>query len=130
MSSKHLGSLQIAAINKVGDALIPGAPGFPKFSSSGVVKEVDRLLDHMPSSDLGDLKMLLTILGFFPQFLVAAVMRLLEWAPRIPGPLGAILRLIRLGLRGIIMSLYFQDARVHQTLGYRVSVYTGDLKKS
>jgi hypothetical protein len=130
MSSKHLGSLQIAAINKVGDVLVPGAAGFPKFSSSGVVKQVDRLLDHMPPGDLGDLKVLLTILGFFPPFMIAAVMRLLEWAPRIPGPIGAVLRLVRLGLRGIIMSLYFQDARVHQALGYRVSVYTDDLKKS
>jgi hypothetical protein len=126
-ASKHLNASQLSAINKVGDVMIPGAQGFPRFSDAGVVSQVDRLLDHMPEGDRNDLKLLLTILAYLPRPFVAVLLHFLEWAPRIPAPLGPTLRLIRLGLRGIIMSLYFADARVHQTLGYQVSVYTDDM---
>jgi hypothetical protein len=53
------------------------------------------------------------------------LLRILELAPWV-----AVLRLIRIGLRGLVMSLYYGDSGVLERLGYRVSVYTDDLKRS
>jgi hypothetical protein len=124
--SKHLGASQIRAIEKVGDCLIPGDSDLPRFSSSGCVREVDRILDYMPEQDLKDLKMLLGLLAYFPGFALALLFRFLELAPSVPGPLGAPLRLIRIGMRGLIMSLYYGDPGVLKVLGYQVGVYVGD----
>src|SRR5579885_224397 len=128
--SRHLDPKQLRAIEKVGDIMIPGDAELPRFSSTGCVSQVDRILDYMPEADLKDLKMLLGILAFFPGFLLALLFRVIEASPAVPGPLGSILRQIRLGMRGLIMSLYYGDSSVLNKLGYKVTVYTADLKKA
>jgi hypothetical protein len=124
--SKHLNERQIHAIDKVGDCMIPGDGELPRFSTTCCSSQVDRILDFMPDQDLSDLKMLLGILAFFPGFLLALLFRMLEASPAIPGPIGALFRQIRLGMRGLIMSLYYGDPKILGLLQYKVSVYTGD----
>ena len=128
MSSRHLNARQLRAIEKLGDAMVPGDSELPSFSSSGCVRHVDRLLDHMPASDLKDLGTLLTLLAFFPGFMLALFLKLLEWSPRLPGPLGSLLRMMRLGLRGLIVSLYWGDEGSLRAIDYRVGVFEGDRK--
>jgi hypothetical protein len=129
--SKHLGTRQLRGIEKAGDILIPGDGEFPRFSATGAVRAIDRILDFMPLGDLGDLKMLLTVLGWMPGFLVGWLLRFLERAPDMSdGGLGPILRMVRLGVRGLVMSLYYGDPEVLKKLGYDVKVYTGDLAAS
>ena len=131
--SKHLNEGQIRALVKVGDCLVPGDEDLPSFSKLGCVEWIDHLLDPMPAADLKDLKMLLSILSFFPAFLMRALMRFLEFSPSVPGPLGAPLRLIRLGMRGLVMSLYYSGFAGKQYVGktplevleYKVEVYRG-----
>jgi hypothetical protein len=123
--SKHLSASQIRAIEKIGDSMIPGEGEFPSFSSSGCSRHVDRIADYMPAGDLKDLKMLLSILAVFPLFLVALMVRFLEWGATWPGPIGAQIRFIRLGLRGLILSLYYGDSAITDKVGYRVSVFKG-----
>lgn len=129
--SKHLSPRHIRAIEKIGDCMIHETSGLPGFSALGCVKDVDRLLDYMPDQDLNDLKLLLGIFSLFPRFLLRWLLALLEQSAK-PGsmiPLGAVLRLIRLGLRGIVMSLYYGHPTVLGKLDYQVGVYTGDMKK-
>ncbi|MCM2276814.1 MAG: hypothetical protein NDJ89_01905 [Oligoflexia bacterium] len=125
--SKHLNPSQIKAIEKIGDALIPGEQDFPRFSETSCVRDLDRVLDYMPAQDLGDLKTLLSILALFPLAAVRALMRLLELAFNQAVPGGGLLRLIRIGLRGLIFTLYYSDPRVVERVGYHVDVYTADL---
>ena len=126
--SKHLSPVQIRGIDKLGDSMLPGDSDFPRFSESHCVAQVDRILDHMPVSDLGDLKTLLGILGALPGWFAAFLIWVLERGAGMPGPIGAQIRFIRLGIRGLIMSLYYGDEKVLQTIGYQVSVYTADLR--
>ncbi|MEW6055523.1 MAG: hypothetical protein AB1540_02840 [Bdellovibrionota bacterium] len=125
--SKHLSENHLRGLEKLGDALVPGDKELPSFSKLKCVGEADRILDHMPASDLKDLKFLLSLLAVFPQFLVLVFIWVLELGSKIPGPLGAQLRFIRIGVRGLVMSLYYSDPRVHSILGYSVSIYTKDL---
>ncbi len=126
MISKHLKNRQIQAVNKIGDCLLPGEGSFPSFSQSHAVQHCDRVLDYMPKQDLEDLKVLLTILSFFPKWILTIVFWKLEfsWNYRLPMP--AVLRLIRIGIRGLIMSLYYSGGKPYQVIGYQVGVYLGD----
>lgn len=125
--SKHLTPRQLRAIDRIGDCLIPGDPGLPAFSEINATENVDRVLDYMPESDLADLKLLLGLLSYLPAFLIAGLMRFLELSDRLPTRVGALLRLMRMGLRGLIMTLYYANPKVHDLLGYNVKVYTDDL---
>lgn len=127
-ASRHLKDRQLAAIEKIGDCLIPGDGDLPRFSATGCAREIDRILDYMPERDLADLKTLLALLGWFPRFAVALVLRFLEWSPWLPEPVGSLARLVRFGLRGLAMSLYYSDPKVLALIGYEVGVYTGDFK--
>lgn len=123
--SRHLSGLQIAGINKVGDTLLPGADEFPSFSQAGCVRHVDRILDYMPEQDLSDLKLLLLLLGLMPSFLVRALLGWIDHSPASTGPVGPLLRLIRLGLRGLVMTLYYGDDAILKKIGYAVQVRRG-----
>lgn len=125
--SKHLSARQLAGIEKVGDVLIPGDEESPRFSASGCVASVDRVLDFMPAQDLSDLKLLLTLLSWLPAGAVAAFLGFLERGKDSNGPLWGVLRLIRVGLRGLVMTLYYAQPAAADRLGYKVGVYTADL---
>lgn len=129
--SKHLSERQISAINRVGDVMIPGDGEFPSFSGSGCVRHVDRVLNFMPAQDLGDLKILLLLLSLFPPFLIAWFLGFLErtanWGSWLDF-MGGILRLIRLGLRGLIVTLYYSNRPVLDQIPYQVGVYTADIR--
>lgn len=126
--SKHLSSAQVRGLEKVGDVLAPGFDDLPSFSASQCVRHADRVLDHMSSKDLGDLKMLLGLLGYIPGFLVAWFMRFLELSTAMPTPIGAFLRFMRLGLRGLVMTLYYADPAATKAIGYEVRIFTDDLQ--
>ena len=125
--SKHLSALQMKGLNRLGTTMLPGEGDLASFAASGCADEVDRILDHMPAKDLGDLKMLLLLMAFLPRFLVAGFLAFLERSPRW-GAWAAPLRFVRIGVRGLVMTLYYSHPQAHRALGYQVGVYTDDLK--
>lgn len=120
---RHLNEKQVRGLLKLGDAMVPGNAQMPRFSTSGCADQINRILDYMPEQDLSDLKMLLMILSYFPGFAVAVLVRLIEVATLLPGGAGAPFRFIRLGLRGLVMTLYYSNPTVLEKIGYRVGVY-------
>jgi hypothetical protein len=133
-TSRHLGNNQIRALEVIGDVLIPGDEDLPSFSRLGCVAHVDRLLDFMPDDDLRGVQGVLILGSFVPRFLVAGLLSWLEAGLWPPGPWAAPLRVLRLGLRGIVFSLYYSgstgpayDGRGPlDVLSYRVGVAVGD----
>ena len=131
--SKHLNDRQLRGLEKLGDVFVPGVHGLPSFSASRCASDsnrADRILDQMSKSDLNDVKLLLSLMSLFPQFLVIAFIALLELSLRMPASIGAPLRIIRLGVRGLILTLYYSQPEAHRTLGFEVGVYTDDLKQA
>ena len=125
--SKHLNSLQVKGLNKLGDRMLPGEGDLASFAGSGCASEADRILDHMPAKDLGDLKLLLALMGVLPGIMIAGFLALLEKSPGW-GAWAAPLRFVRIGVRGLIMTLYYSHPQAHRALGYQVGVYTDDLR--
>jgi hypothetical protein len=118
-----LSPLQLRGLNKLGDALVPGDGEFPSFSRSGCAAAVDRVLDHMGAADLADLRGLLTVMAILPTFLVRAFAAFLELSLRWNGPLGGLLRFARLGVRGLVFTLYYSDPGTLKSIGYEVKVH-------
>lgn len=131
MNSTILNSRQSRAVQKIGDIYCPRTDSFPSFSELGVIEHIDILLAEIPEQDLKDLKMLLGILGFMPSFVIWLLIAGIEKGKDLGTPLGAIIRMIRFGFRGIIFSLYYSGLKgsqssVSQTpmdlVGYRIQM--------
>ena len=134
--SRHLGPRQLRALEAIGDVLVPGDEDLPSFSRLGCVAHVDRLLDFMPDDDLRGLQGVLSAASFLPRFLVAGLLHWLEAGLWPPGPWAPPLRVVRLGLRGIVLLALLLGRRpVRRTSGpgpldvlsYRVGVAVEDV---
>jgi hypothetical protein len=132
--SNHLGPRHLQALEAIGDALIPGDEYLPSFSRLGCVVHVDRLLDQMPREDLRQLKGVLAAFSLLPRPVVAVLLRWLEAELWPPGPWAPPLRYLRLGLRGMVVSLYysgragpaFEGRGPLNVLSYHVGVVVDD----
>jgi hypothetical protein len=123
--SKHLNERQLRGLEKMGTTLIPGDGVLPPFGVSECSRHVDRVLDYMPAPDLADLKMLLGLMSFLPMPAIWLFMRFLEASVNLP--FAGVLRFARIGIRGLVMTLYYCDPGVLKVLEYQVDVYTADL---
>ena len=132
--SRHLGPGQLRALEAIGNILVPGEEDFPSFSRLGCVAHVDRLLDFMPDDDLRGLQGVLSAASFLPRFLAAGLLHWLEAGLWPPGPWASPLRVLRFGLRGIVLSLYYSggsgpsydEPGPLDVLSYRVGVAVED----
>lgn len=135
MNSRFLNETQIRGLDKLGDVYFPGDGEFPSFSACGCVEHVDIALEGLPEDDRGSLKMLLSIVGMAPVGLARLLVRMAEGGAKWPGPLGVGMRFLRLGLRGVVTSLYYSGETgsgyagrsTLDAIGYEVSVFTGDV---
>jgi hypothetical protein len=131
MSSKYFSSRHTGALNRIGNILIPGEEVFPSFSELGCVEHVDRILESMPKPERKDLKLLLFALSFLPtpllKFWIYTIDKLAHW----PSGVGNLARLIRIGLKGLVMSLYYSGQKGSEykgrtpveLIGYDAHVY-------
>lgn len=136
--SRHLGSRELAALETLGDRWCPAEGDLPAFSELGCLEHVDRILDHLPPDDVAALRGLLGVLGRLPAAARRTAAAAIEGLARLPGRPFDAFRVAAFGLRGIVLSLYFsgeKGSRANgptplETIGYAVSVYTGDLDES
>lgn len=135
-TSKYLTLRQTRGLEKLGDAYLPGDDELPSFSALGCAEHVDEVLDYLPADDRNSLKLLLGLLSITPRFKLVWLAKLLERSHNLPGPLGGGLRFLRMGLKGLVLTLYYsgktganyQGRTPLDVLGYDVGVYTGDLE--
>ncbi|MBX9787907.1 MAG: hypothetical protein K2Y37_03250 [Pirellulales bacterium] len=134
--SRYLNARQQRGLDRLGDALLPGDEAFPSFSRLGCGEHVDKLLAEMPQRDRGDVLTLLTVCGALPTALVRLLVALIESSDRVPTPLGATLRFAKMGVRGLVLTLYYSGLKGShyagrtplEILGYEVGVYTADVE--
>jgi hypothetical protein len=122
--SSFFGKTQLRGLAKVGDILIPGDAEFPSFTASKSIDQVDRMLEYMSPSDRDGVQFLCTLFRFCPRFAVRGIMWLSERQP--PGPLGAACRMVNIGVKGVVMSLYYSDIgagpSIYALIGYDAKV--------
>ena len=128
--SDHLNARQVRGLERVGDVLLPADGSLPSFSQSGCVEDTAPILMALPERDLKDLRLLLSLLSVCP----ALVIRMILFAARserfLPDFVGAKLRMILMGLKGLVMLPYYDvpteahgfKIAVKETLGYDVAI--------
>lgn len=107
MSSKYLNSFALKGLNKVGDILIPGLDDFPSFSRLGCAVHVDKVVEDLPPNDRSDVGLLFTVFYFLPSFILKALFSYFERVQEKDVLGGDLIRMVRLGVRGIVFSLYY-----------------------
>ena len=104
-----LSAIQFEGLLKVGDILIPGDDDLPSFSASGCAAQIDRMLPYITESDRNGFKAVLAVFRFLPRFAVHAILALTEQHRRFPEAIGAVLRMLNIGVKGAVMTLYYSD---------------------
>jgi hypothetical protein len=107
MASRHFTRAQLRVINRIGDIIAPGDGVLPRFSECALVEHIDRMVAYLPPSDIASLRSLTSVLRFAPDLAIRLLLRLTSLDRCFPGPIGATLRKLDIGLRGIVFSLYY-----------------------
>lgn len=105
--SAHLGTTQYAGLLHVGEVLIPGGRGLPSFREARCAHHVDRMLSWMNASDLRGLRSLLAVLRFTPAPVIRLLFAMADRSERFPGPFGVALRMANIGVKGVVVTLYY-----------------------
>ncbi|GIW41458.1 MAG: hypothetical protein KatS3mg076_2035 [Candidatus Binatia bacterium] len=125
-ATRYLTPGQFSGLLRVGDVLAPGDGDFPPFSETGAAEQADRFLAALPESDRKGLVFLLGILRFCPRPVLRAFFWALEELQSARGPLGRAVRLLVLGLKGLVWTLYYSDVgrgrSVHAVMGWDAKV--------
>ncbi len=111
--SKHLGVKGIRGVIKLGNVIIPGDNEFPSFEIQfqriqGEIT-IDRMLDYLVKNDLDGLKILLPILACTPTVFLRILMKMVDEYQKIPIIFQEPFRLLYIGLKGLILTLYYSD---------------------
>ena len=109
MKSTYFSNSAIKGLTRIGNILIPGSGAFPSFSEFKCIDHIDEVLAFAPKDDIKDLGMVLGILSVFPNIILTWLVKLMANAHRNHGPVGSMLRLLNMGIRGIVFSLYYSD---------------------
>ena len=99
--------LSLKGIQKAGDILIPGDDKFPRFSKTVFLNDLHRMTDYMNADDREGLKLLTAIFALAPAFIVKVILWTASKHEAFPNFIGAILRQVNLGMRGVTFTLYY-----------------------
>lgn len=118
MKKTFLGSSAWRGLRKLGDAYLPGAAGLPCFTETKAADRFPLMAEEMDPRDRKDILFLLALLGMLPRPLVSVIVWIVELGPKMPARGFGMLRLLRLGLKGIVMGLYYSEPRIQEQIGF------------
>jgi hypothetical protein len=107
--SRHFSQHQIRGVLKVGDIILPGSSRLPSFSQTGCVAHIDRMLAYLSPEDLNGLRFVFSVLCWSPRWLIHLVLLASKNNRWFPGFIGAGLRMLEIGTKGTVMSLYYAN---------------------
>jgi len=126
IKSDYFNKTQLASLQRIGDLYSPGNGSLPSFSDTGCIEHIDDVLESVNPDDVQLLSILLFVLRFVPLFMISWLITAMNNHHRYPEIIAGLFRLISLGLKGVIMSLYYsglqgsnnQAQGVHEAMGY------------
>ena len=107
MRSEYLSNSALRALNRIGDIMCPGDEEMPAYSTCGCIEHVDRMLATVPSTDMNDLNLVLSILSIKPDFVLKWLVKKMANSHNSSGFLSDIFRMLDFGLRGIVFGTYY-----------------------
>ena len=132
MTSSWLSPAQLAGLVKVGDVLVPGEGDLPSLSASNCAAAADRLFAHMAPGDRDAVRIVLGVFRWLPRPVLYAIFWLTSRHRVAPEPLARVLRLVNLGVKGIVMTLYWSDVgegrSVREAIGWDATIVETELQ--
>lgn len=133
-ASRYLTRGELKALIKIGDIMAPANKPFPSFSETGCIRHVDDIVSYLDRHDLASLKMGLGLLSVMPSCALVLFVRFIHSDFSWPNFIARNVRLVRLGLRGLVWGLYYSNntdpsysgVKPHEAIGYRVQCITED----
>ncbi|GMV93786.1 MAG: hypothetical protein AMXMBFR82_35640 [Candidatus Hydrogenedentota bacterium] len=127
--SEFLNRRALRALERMGDLVVPRVGKLPSFTDLGCIEHVDSVLAYAPPEDSASLRTLLNVLYFAPSFVLRFLLRAMANPDRYPEFLAANFRLIDMGVRGVVLSLYYSGKTgtgytgqtPHELMGYDVT---------
>ncbi|MDH5581563.1 MAG: aldehyde dehydrogenase family protein, partial [Bdellovibrionales bacterium] len=107
MSSRFLNEKELKGFLKTADILLPGEGELPRFGQTDFSRYIDDILEEATATDVQDLKMLFGIFYWIPSFFIRIILVVSEKSDFGPRFWQLNMRLINIGLKGIIYSLYY-----------------------
>ena len=102
--------------------MIPGDADMPSFSRSGSIAASDRIVSYLTESDRAGLKAVAALFAILPRPFVKALLSLAANANRLPSFVAPPFRELNLGVKGVVMSLYYSDVtmdrKIHGAVGF------------
>ena len=107
--SRYFTLRQLRGLERAGDVLVPGTGSSPCFSSTGCLDHIDRLAAYLNADDLDGLRIVGSLFAWWPRWAIRLLFGLCAYRERVPGPPGGGLRLLEIGVKGAVMSLYYAN---------------------
>lgn len=125
MKSLYLGSREMQGLIKLGEVIIPGDNDLPSFKKLDEMHQIDIMLKELPPDDREGLLMLLKLLSFMPRFSIKLLLLIIERGAQINSHLGTPFRLLNMGLKGPVFTLYYSNnASVNQEILNKINYKT------
>lgn len=128
-SAMTLTPRQRRGLLRLGDATIPGDSDLPSFSASGCAVGIDRMLPYMYAADRDSFLQLADACAVLPSPVIRGIVAVAARAEQAPGPVAGVLRLANIGIKGVVMSLYYSNlgaGAVWPVIGYAAHVTMRD----
>lgn len=109
MVSAYFSQRQLNGLLKAGDIVLPGTEASPSFSETGCIQHIDRMARYLSKEDLSGLQLLLLIFNYVPGWIIGIILKLCQNHDTFPGIFGTGLRMIEIGVKGIILSPYYAN---------------------
>lgn len=108
-TSTYFTAAQLHTLYRIGDIMIPANGAFPKFSATQGLEHIDAVMAPANANDIKDLALLLSILKFMPNFILAGLIKLSVKANSLPEVIAPLFRMLDIALRGIIYTIYYAN---------------------
>lgn len=96
------------------------------FSAVRPEKNINRMIDYMYEDDRKSILVLLRIFSVMPRFVIKAVMNLIIRGSKWKGMAGAPFRMLQIGLKGLIFTLYYADTtddkQIHKQINWDAKI--------
>ena len=116
----------LKGVEKLGKVVMPPDSDFPAFSEIQAEKYINRMVDYMYEDDRSAIMIILKLFSVMPLFLIRWTMSLIEHGYKWKGMLGAPFRMLQIGLKGLIFTIYYSDMKsdqiIHSKIGYDAKI--------
>lgn len=119
---RALSPLEKRSWERVGQVFVPGNATMPRYDYAGVTQKIPVILAASSEADETLIRTLVFWLGLLPLFAIQGFLKLINaWAYG-TGRLGALPRLLMIGVKGVIYTSYYagldEASQVHSGMGF------------